>query len=212
MAYCTESDIEMFLQMEFDGASTPKDTEVTSMIVTADSLIDRHTQRVWSSTAIANSDYEYHDGDGSKIYLLKHTPIISVDKMYENTASLGAAAVWVERSEGWDKDFLLYEDIGKVFFHNNVPGVGFKNIRFQYTHGYATTPAYISRMSVLLTGILVIQAITNPEVLDNLRGYSLLDLKVFKYGQSPKIQAYWNEYNTIYKKFAKPKGAVIAIG
>jgi len=212
MAYCTVENMRAFLQMKLSGTSTPNETEVTDMIVTADGIIDRHTQRNWSEVTIGGTDYEYHDGDGTKIYLLKHTPVISVDKVYENTACLGSAAVWVERTEGYDKDFLLYEDIGKVYFHNNVPGVGFQNLRFQYKHGYVTTPGYIKRMSVLLTGIFVIQAITNPEVLDNLRGYSLLDLKVFKYGQSPKIQAYWNEYNTLFKKFAKPKGAVIAIG
>lgn len=212
MGYCAITDIETFLQMEFTLTSTPKTTEITSMIATADSLIDQHTQRNWSEVTIGGTDYEYHDGDGTKVYLLKNTPVTSLDKVYENTASLGAAATWVERLEGYDKDFLLYEDIGKVYFHNNVPAVGFLNVRFQYKHGYTTTPGYITRMSVLLTGIMVIQAITNPEVLDNLRGYSLLDLKVFKYGQNPKIQAYWNEYNTLYKKFAKPRGAVIAIG
>ena len=212
MVYCIVADIASFLQMKLTGTSTPTSTEITAMIVTADSIIDRHTQRRWSQVTIGGTDYEYHDGDGTKIYLLKYTPITSLDKVYENTAILGAAATWVERTEGYDKDFLLYEDIGKVYFHNNVPGVGRKNLRFQYKHGYVTTPGYIMRMSVLLTSIFVIQAITNPEVLDNLRGYSLLDLKVFKYGQSPKIQAYWNEYNKLYNKFAKVKGAVIAIG
>jgi len=208
-AYCLITDVEGFMQLNFTSGSTPTDDEVTGFISIADGLIDDHTQRKWSEETVTD---EYYDADGDKNIILNNGPITEITSVYENVASLTETPSWVERTEGHANDFLVYNDENRLRFHNNIPAKGYQNLKISYKYGYTTTPTSIKYASILLTTIMVIKAITNPEILDNLRGYSLLDLKVFKYGQSPKIQAYVNEYNDIIEEYGKKKGAVVGFG
>jgi len=210
MGYCSEADVEMELQMEFDNESTPNSDEVTVFIAIADKYVDLATGRSWSEIVIGNTDYEYHDADGSSVYILKNRPITDVTKVEENTAGVGAAVNWVERTEGYDKDFLVYETRAKVKFIDNIPATGYKNLRFQYKHGCTTTPDNIRILSAIFTALMCVYAITAPEILDNLRGYSILDLKVFKHGTSPRIQALWNKFNYFLKLSGVKRQAFIA--
>lgn len=189
MAYCLVTDIEKFMQMDFDTDTIPTETEVTEFIELADVYVDLGTKRRWSEITVAD---EYYDADGSNWVKLDNSPITTITSVYENTASLGAAANWVLREEGYDKDFLVYDKEGKLYFHNNIPYKGKLNLKISYKHGYTTTPKHIKLLSMVLTAMIVVTAMTSPEMVDNLRGYSIGDLKVFKHGTSPKVQEYYN--------------------
>lgn len=183
------------MQMDFDANTTPTETEVTDdLIPMAETFIDLATKRNWSEQTVTD---EYHDADGSKWLWLKNKPVTEITSVEENTASLGDTADWVERTEGHADDFLLWKEEGKIRFHDNKPDKGYRNVKVSYKHGYTTTPDHITDLTIVLTSMFVVTAMTAPEMIDNLRGYSIGDLKVFKHGTSPKVQEYYNLFNRL---------------
>lgn len=158
MVYTTTANVSAELGgITIDGSSTPTATTVDSWIADAKAEIDERSGTTFESTAITSSDYEYHDYDGEGYIFTKKFPIISVESVEFETKGLGApAASWVELTEGRteDENFIVYKDLGVIKFHSSrltaQPIVGMQNCRLEYTHGYSSVPANVTRLATLL--------------------------------------------------------------
>ena len=174
MAYTTQAKVLAELGVASStvtGSSVPSSSDITTWISEAESEIDRVSGRVWESTAITSTDYEYHDYDGSGYIFLKNVPVISIQSIEYETKGVGvvtsANAVWSSLTEGrgTDAHYLLYKDTGVVDFHKNNdnkhPKAGQQNIRVTYTHGQSTVPTYITRLATLIVAERYMKSFVN---------------------------------------------------
>lgn len=168
MAYTTYTDVAAELGgVTITGASTPSSTTVVDWIAQADDEINARTGRVWESTTVPSTSYEYHDYDGGGIIRLKNKPVISIQSAEYNENPLGEDESWVALVEGKTAtgNYVLYKDEGLLLLHanstGNIPPAGIQNIRLTYTYGYSTVPARIKRLSTLLAAKRYIQSVAN---------------------------------------------------
>lgn len=139
-----------------DDSSTPSESTVNSWIADADAEIDLRTSTKWSSTEVTDEVFDY---DGTGYIKFPFSPVINVTSLAYENAGLGAVTEnWVPLTEGRTNDYLLYVNEGEVELINNNVSKGKQNIKATFTYGYATTPAYISRLATLLVTKRVIGA------------------------------------------------------
>jgi len=169
MVYTTPSEVSAELGgFSLTASSTPTSTQVESWISDAESEVNELTGRVWESTAITSTSYEYQDYDGSGTIRLKKYPVISVQSLEYDAEGLGAAStVWSTLSEGRTsgENFILYKEEGLINFHSSTNGattpVGRQNMRLTYTHGTATTPNHVKRLTTLITAKRLIMSVAS---------------------------------------------------
>lgn len=168
-SYTTVSEVAAELGgVTINATSTPSLSQVESWISDASKEIEQLTGRVWSSTSVTSSAYEYHDYDGNGFIRPKHTPIISVESLEYETGGLGASATaWSTLSEGRTEndEFIVYKEASLIKLHTlkNAPllRAGFQNIRLTYTYGYTSTPVHIKRLCTLLVAKRYIASVAN---------------------------------------------------
>ena len=163
MAYTTEAKIEAYLGESFDTTTTPSTDDLTQFIGWAKKLIDDYTGTAFESTAVTD---KILDSDGDTRFKLPHRPIISVTAFAVDEAGLGASATnWVARTEGRTSgyDFIILEEEGILYFHNDVPPAGIQNIKVTYNYGYETVPADVEKLCTLL----VVREILRARLADN---------------------------------------------
>lgn len=90
---------------------------------------------------------------------LKHRPVMNVVAVEENENPDSGSDSWELRTQGRDGDYLVYPELGKIIFVNNLPRDGHQNIRVIYTVGTASVPLEIRQYVAyktaydILTGI-----------------------------------------------------------
>lgn len=76
----------------------------------------------------------------NRVYILDYTPVIGMTGVYENTAAIGEAEVWVELLS-----YSYNATSGRlVFSANDYPSEGVDNVKFVYTAGYASCPSEVT--------------------------------------------------------------------
>ena len=173
MAYATITDIEAEMGMEYDETTTPKQTEIEEWISQAETHIDLRLQTSFTTNTVTN---EYHDFQDQQGWIkLDNTPVISVTTVQYNEKGLGETASWVELTDGYENDFLVYEDKGVIRFHSlnkRIPN-GKKNLRVTYDWGRSTVPGDIT----WLTTLLVKERILSTKM-NEIRNKSPLDMDI----------------------------------
>jgi hypothetical protein len=84
---------------------------------------------------------EYIDGDGTETLLSHQFPILSVNSLEVDGAVKDSAS------------FVLYAPLGLLRLKSGVFPRGKKNVRLQYTAGYATIPKDIEQASIELVAL-----------------------------------------------------------
>jgi len=168
MTYTTVAEVSAELGgVTLDASSTPTSTVVDGWIADIDSEINQLTNRVWESTTVTSSDYEYYDYGGNGRVITVHAPIISVESVEFDTEGLGAASTaWSSLTEGRTdaEGFIVYKEEGLLQLHSTEGSsvkYGLQNVRLTYTHGYATTPLHIKRLSTLMTAQRYISSVAS---------------------------------------------------
>jgi hypothetical protein len=129
-----------------------------------------------SGTKYASTQYtEYFDYNNEDRIQLRNSPLISIDKFEYNSASLGSTPTWSEMTE--DTAFISYPKYSEVLL---VPGVfspkdGYRNIRIQYTAGYASTdiPEPIKLLTTKLVANRILSSLINSNVNEGNDGGSI---------------------------------------
>jgi len=132
--------------------SDMENSAVIDIISQSDKDIEDETGRVFNSA----STTEYLDVDNyQKDFFLKNYPVITLSSVSQNTSSSEAdVPSWSSSSEGLGNDYLANSrdlEIGRIRFIDNFPLSGKDRLKVEYTYGFATTPANIKELSVLLS-------------------------------------------------------------
>jgi hypothetical protein len=78
----------------------------------------------------------------SALYL-RQRPVLGVVALEEDTGADGSTPSWTLRTQGRSGDFVVYPELGKIVFLNNLPNNGHQNLRVIYNVGSAKVPAFI---------------------------------------------------------------------
>ena len=171
MAYTTATDIQYELRAAsaFSDTTVPSLATVTDWIEQADSMIDGRLGMSYESTEYT----EIFDFEGNALYV-RNTPIISVDSLSYNTASLGTTPVWEDKT-GEDINYTIYEREGRVapIIGNFTPKIGRKNIKITYTAGYETVPASIKQLSTKMVADRALSTLISQNVNERNDGGSI---------------------------------------
>ena len=146
--------------LEIGSSTTPSINTVNMWIEDATADINLRTGKVWESTVATSV---YLDYDGSGFLKFPENPLLTVTELKYEVNGLGADSVsWSTLTEGRTGNFITYVLDGEIeFFGDYIPPKGYQNICVSYTYGYATTPAYITRLATLLVASRVIKATIN---------------------------------------------------
>ena len=161
--YTTEALVEAYLGEAFDGTTTPSSTDIVTFIGWSEKQIDDETGTSFTSATVTD---EILDSNGSQRFRLPKRPIISVSAFTVDENGLGAASTnWVARTEGRTNsaDFVILEDEGVLYFHNDTPPYGIQNIKTTYAYGYSAIPKDVEKLATLL----VTQEIIKARLADN---------------------------------------------
>lgn len=154
MAYTTTDLISAELNgVVIDGASVPNSTTVDNWITESDSEIDVRTGKSWSSVVVADEVVDY---DGSLYVRFPSAPLLSITSIEYNENALDETPSWVTIDSG---DYIVYLEDGEIKFVANSPSAGLQSLRLNYIKGYTTVPAYVQRLSTLMSAKRFIQSV-----------------------------------------------------
>lgn len=152
------------------AASIPSTTDISNWISEAKAEIDWWTGKVWESTSISSTTWEYYDYNGSSngTLILNNKPVLSVEVVQTEVNGVGAtASSWVTLTNGRTNadNFELSLNEGLLRFHQSTNGYkpmpGSRSIRVAYTYGYSTVPLLVQRLATLIVAERYIKALAN---------------------------------------------------
>lgn len=148
------------------------DNEITTAIAVAQALIDRRTQKTFTTALASQELYDFYDArleempygparffnslgvetrgkliDKYGYIILKNRPVYSTVILQENDSVDGDADNWKTRTQGRANDFVLYREGGVILFVDNKPKNGHQNIRVTYNYGMTTVPEDIAELT-----------------------------------------------------------------
>lgn len=156
--YATTSEVLDFCQMNHEDLGLQDETMledlIDAIILFAERIIDDYCNvpsLFFTAGGVAITD-EYHDHDGSGIFHYNYYPIITVTNIEVNLLALTQAPVWtpITAGPGVGSGYLLYPEMehhGKVYIYMGTPPEGHRNIRSDYTPGYAAVPPPVNHMT-----------------------------------------------------------------
>lgn len=151
----------------FSSTTTPTLASVQNWIEEESKMIEIKSGQVFGSTVESSIYFDY---DGSGIFRVPKTPVISITGLEYNVNSNNTTSSWVTLQDGYGYNYLTYKDEGEVEFigganaTNKVsPIAGKKNIRLTYTYGYSSTPLEIQKLCSLLVAKRVILTLINSQ-------------------------------------------------
>lgn len=133
MALTTVANVKQYLGIS--GSS--EDALLSRLVDWATDLIHSYCGRIFPE---AGYD-EYYDGDGTDGLLANQYPISTVTTLEVNGLQKDASA------------YTLYEQLGLLRLKSGVFPRGKKNIRLQYTAGYATIPNDLEQAAIELVAM-----------------------------------------------------------
>src|SRR3990172_1812170 len=186
MAYTTATAVATLLSTSFSSSTDPTNTEVNDIIARVEDYIEAYTGRIWSSattteyfdtideTRLAYGNPIYWPQEVQKTFFLANRPIISIDSLEVNYGGLSSTD-WRSLATGYAEDALFYGGEGYVWFHNQAPSPGRKNVKVTYTHGESPTPNDIAYATELLTAAEIANMIKRARDQEGLRSVSIGD-------------------------------------
>ena len=180
--YCLSADIAKFLWAN-DGADFSDSTKPTKVAVDAaidrtESIINEATKHAWHKVSVTN---EYHDylipsyahrrpfgwvrgRQPDRGVYLSHRAIRSFVSG-TNKIEIWDGDEWKDLiltangfEEGRDKDYWLDYEGGVIYFINETPAIGKKNVRVTYDYGESTVDGDIKEICILLTAITLLSS------------------------------------------------------
>ena len=147
------------------------DSEITTAIAVSQALIDRRTQKTYSTALASLELYDFKDAeleempyeaarffnslgvetrgqieDKHSYIILKNRPVYSTVLLAEDVNADGDVSSWTTRTQGRANDFVLYRESGVILFIDNKPKNGHQNIRASYNYGMTTVPEDVAEL------------------------------------------------------------------
>ena len=148
MGYCTQTDVERYLNYTF---SQNPDPLITDLITRATAIIDQYCKRDFNQHT---DQTEYYDGDGTYWIFLKHIPVISVSSVYIDDDLVDS------------DEYVVLTEQGAIRRKEKIWPIGVANIKVTYTYGYASVPDAIKDACTRL----VVNMFLKTERWDELKG------------------------------------------
>lgn len=150
----------------FSSSTIPTLATVTTWIQEASRQIELMSNNVFSSTTVSS---QLFDTTGTTpIVNLPVSNVISIDKVEYNINGAGVAPSWVACSEGYDKDYITYNDYAEIEFvkgqSSAIPTLldrGKQRLRLSYTYGFTTTPLEVEQLCTLLVAKRCIRSLAS---------------------------------------------------
>ena len=160
-AYTTSTAVATLLGTSFSTSTDPTTAEVNDIIARVEDFVEQVTGRIWT-TATTTELFDtvdetrrgygeplYSTQDVQKVFFLRNRPAISIESIQVNSGGLSSEN-WITRATGYAGDALFYGAEGYVWFHNQAPDPGRRNVRIRYTYGVSATPNDIKYATELL--------------------------------------------------------------
>lgn len=151
----------------FSSTTTPSLDTVNRWIEEDSRLIELKTGKVFGSTTESSTYFDY---DGCGLFRFPESPISSITELLYNVYSNGLEPSWIALEEGFDKNFILYQDEGEIEFisgqnstHKITPKSGSKRFCVTYVHGYSNVPSHIQKLATLLVAKRVIFSLMSSQ-------------------------------------------------
>lgn len=205
-AYTTSTVVGTVLGTTFSSSTDPTQTEVNSIIARVEDFIEKYTGRIWTSattteffdtfdeTRLAYGQPLYSIQDVQKVFFLSNRPVISIDSLQENRGGLSSED-WASRATGYANDALFYGAEGYVWFHNQAPTSGRRNVKITYTHGVTPTPNDIAYATELLSAAEVANMIKRASDQEGLKSVSIGDAS-YDFGDMERQIEKWEKRAT----------------
>ena len=157
MAYTTASGVKLYLNsVSYSTEDWPSDSEIEFLIDLNDSIIDRMAGKTYATA----SGVEYYDCNGYEKLITDHAPIITITELAELQDDGTYAAMTETRDDDVSSSYYV-ENYDAGIIHLNDPISDNNAYRLTYTWGYSTTPAWVSKLSLLLTVRDVLQRLAS---------------------------------------------------
>lgn len=193
MAYSSIDLVSAYLGgVTIDDSSAVTSTEVGDWLDWADAEINKITGSKFVTGSVTTSNYEYHDYDGSGYLRVNKRPIIAVQEVSYYDPS---TETWVTLDEGRTNsdDYIVYDDLGKIFFHGDAPYTSPRGTRIAYTYGYATTPSVVEELATALVAKKWIGAVSMKDVNDSPSDISVGSISLSGSNKSSELLVKVNE-------------------
>lgn len=148
----------------FSSSTLPTLADVNRWIEEASNQVELRTNQVFSST-VHSSVFMDYTGGGS--LALPYYPVLSIEELRYNKYQVGQAPEWINLSEGYDQDYILYSNEGNLEFIHGVnranpysPQEGRKKFCVSYTTGYSSTPLDVQQLTTQLVALRVINSLS----------------------------------------------------
>jgi len=167
--YTTASLVEADIRAStaFSSSTSPTLTQVNNWILEESAIIDARAGTIFGSTLVSS---DYYDYDGCGIFRFPESPLITLTSLEYNVNAMGVEASWITLEEGFNKNYLLYEDEAEVEFisgqdsvHKITPKAGKKKFRATYSYGYSSTPLEVQRLATLGVSKRVMMSLLNSQ-------------------------------------------------
>lgn len=147
----------------FSTSTTPTLKQVNDWIEEESTIIEQRTNMVFSVNTDSSVLVDY---DGSGTLRFPKQPLVSITSVEYNVNSLGVAASWITLEEGYDKNYITYNDEAEIVFISGTnatnkvtPKAGNQRFRLTYNYGYEETPLEIQRLCTLAVSKRVVNSL-----------------------------------------------------
>ena len=153
------------LYLGIDAADSDHDDLLDSLIAYASERIESHCRRAFASAEVT----EYLDGPGTSRLVLARRPVTALAGVYED-----ADRDFGEDTVIPDDELALYPETGVVERVNGIFPRGTRNVKVEYTGGYAAIPDDVAIACVKLAAAWYAHARTGADGVasETLGGYS----------------------------------------
>jgi len=138
----TLADLKLYLGISESGESDAvNDSLLDQLIAYASERIESHCGRKFASAEVT----EYHDGSGTDRIVLARRPVSALSAVYED-----ADREFGEEMKLSEDETALYPDEGVVVRPASLFPRGTRNVKVEYTGGYAAVPDDLAAACVKL--------------------------------------------------------------
>lgn len=158
---------ELRLTTSFGSNTVPKSTTVTRWIQEESADIELRSNAIFGSNLESSVYFDY---DGSGVFRFPDADIISITGFEFNVNARGLVPSWITLEEGFDKNFIVYDDEAEVHFvggenatYKVMPTSGQQKFRVTYSRGQESTPLSVQKLCTLLVAKRTIQSLSNSQ-------------------------------------------------
>jgi hypothetical protein len=147
------------------------DSIVQQMISGSDALLETQLGRTFNSSS--TTEYLTVEDD-QDVFFLKNYPVLTLSSVQRNIGN-ATDTDWDTLAQGLDNDFIANSEdllIGRIRCIDNKPYIGDDMLKVTYSYGFASVPALVKELSILLTLRQMMQSSVYKSIFEGYDGFT----------------------------------------